>query len=389
MLENQSETRSRFLIYSCFAITLVAGISGTLLGPAFQSLSLRFTIPLENSGIFTGLQFLGITISVLATGRLLDRINARYALMCGSVLIGLGLLLIAVASSVSVALLGTFVLGLGYGIADVGANVVIARLNPERTGAALSRLAFFYGLGAVLGPQLINIALSQNNFTLAFIATAVISLLLTIPFSQGSLPVERPDGMAKANTAARIHWWVLLPFALVLFTYVGVEVGFSSWIVTQISMVNRITVSLATIGASLFWLGLTVSRGLASLILRRLTESQVLVASMVVVLIGLVLLLVLPSLPTVAFVSAFIVGFGCGPIFPTTLALAGNVYPESRGTTSGVMMAVGTLGGALLPWVQGQIGAGKDGGMGLVLIVALAMICFQYFKPQPVKSRSN
>ena len=386
MLENQSETRSRFLIYSCFAITLVAGISGTLLGPAFQSLSLRFTIPLENSGIFTGLQFLGITISVLATGRLLDRINARYALMCGSVLIGLGLLLIAVASSVSVALLGTFVLGLGYGIADVGANVVIARLNPERTGAALSRLAFFYGLGAVLGPQLINIALSQNNFTLAFIATAIISLLLTIPFSQGSLPVERPDGMAKANTAVRIHWWVLLPFALVLFTYVGVEVGFSSWIVTQISMVNRITVSLATIGASLFWLGLTVSRGLASLILRRLTESQVLVASMVVVLIGLVLLLVLPSLPTVAFVSAFIVGFGCGPIFPTTLALAGNVYPESRGTTSGVMMAVGTLGGALLPWVQGQIGAGKDGGMGLVLIVALAMICFQYFKPQPVKS---
>jgi len=61
--------------------------------------------------------------------------------------------------------------------------------------------------------------------------------------------------------------------------------------------------------------------------------------------------------------------------------MAGNVYPQARGTTSGVLMAVGTLGGALLPWIQGLLGGGRSGGMEMVLILAVAMIGIQYFKP--------
>ncbi len=385
MLNNQTATHPRFLTYSCFAITLIAGISGTLLGPAFQSLAQRFSIPLENSGIFTGLQFIGITIAILATGRLLDRINARYALMGGSLLTGLGLLMIAGALSLPVALLGAFVLGLGYGIADVSANVVIAKLNQERAGSALSLLAFFYGLGAVLGPQLLNVALSQNNFTLAFTFTAVVSLLLTIPFSQSSLHIHQRDEASEPIGSTRINWWILLPFAALLFTYVGAEVGFSSWIVTQISTVALASASLATIGASLFWVALTSARGLGSIVLHRISEPHVLTLSIILVILGTLLLLAFPTSSGVALVSATIVGFGCGSIWPITVAMAGNIYPQSRGTVTGVIMAFGTLGGALLPWLQGIVGGGRSGGMEMVLILGIAMIGIEYFRPRPRK----
>jgi fucose permease len=379
MHDAQSIVRLRFISYACFAITLVAGISGTLLGPAFQSLAARFAIPLESSGIFTGLQFAAITLSILATGRLLDRYDARYALMGGSILTGLGLLIIAAAQALPVALLGAFVLGLGYGLADVGANVVIAKINPERTGAALSFLAFFYGLGAVLGPQILNMALAQQNFTLAFTATGVASLLLTIPFSQSSLPAHH-DHNAQARDALRINWWVLLPFGLFLFLYVGVEVGYSSWIVTQISTLTRATESLATVGASLFWLGVTVARGSASVALRRFTEQQLLLISVLLIIVGVLLLLIVPTSETVGLISAFCVGLGCGPLFPISLALAGNVYPEARGKTSGVMIAAGTLGGAFLPWLQGQLGGGRSGGMELVLFLAIVLLVIERVK---------
>lgn len=376
-----SPARLRFISYACFAVTLVAGTSGTLLGPAFQSMSQRFTIPLEDSGMFTGLQFTGITLSILATGRLLDRIDARWALMGSSALIGAGLLLIAVAGSVPVALVGAFVLGLGYGIADVAANVVIARINSDRAGAALSLLAFFYGLGAVLGPQLLSVALAWHNFTLAFIGVAALSLLLTVPFWWASLPIDHESHAAASRSAASIRWIILLPFALLLFTYVGAEVGYSSWIVTQLTLAARSAAETATVAASLFWLGLTIARALASVALHRLSETQVLRGSIVIVILGVALLLALSGSPAAGLVSAFVVGFGCGPIFPVSLALAGNIYPESRGTTSGVMMAAGTLGGALLPWLQGQIGAGRDGGMIAVLVAAVAMLVIQAFKP--------
>jgi fucose permease len=380
MQNAQSTARLRFMTYACFAITLVAGISGTLLGPAFQSLALRFSIPLESSGIFTGLQFAAITLSILATGRLLDRYNARYALMGGSILTGLGLLIIAAAQALPVALIGAFVLGLGYGLADVGANVVIAKINPESTGAALSLLAFFYGLGAVLGPQILNLALAQQNFTLAFTVTAVASLLLTIPFSQSSLPAQ-PDGQNSQTAGAmRINWWVLLPFALFLFVYVGVEVGYSSWIVTQSSTLTKAPESLATVGASLFWVGVTVARGSASVALRRLTEQQILLISVVLVIAGTLLLLLLPTSEVAGLISAFCVGLGCGPMFPISLALAGNVYPESRGKTSGAMIAAGTLGGAFLPWLQGRLGGGRSGGMELVLLLAVALLAIERLK---------
>jgi fucose permease len=380
MQNAHSPARLRFMTYACFAITLVAGISGTLLGPAFQSLALRFTIPLESSGIFTGLQFTGITLSIFATGRLLDRYDARYALMSGSILTGVGLLMIAGAQALPMALLGAFVLGLGYGIADVAANVVIAKINPEHTGAALSLLAFFYGLGAVLGPQIVNWALMHQNFTLAFTVTAVASLLLTIPFSQSSLPAyQAGQGTGAANTN-QINWWTLLPFAVFLFVYVGIEVGFSSWIVTQISTLTKASESLATVGASLFWIGVTIARGTASIALHRFTERQILTISILAVIAGTLLLLVLPSFEVVALISAFCVGLGCGPLFPISLTLAGNVYPEARGKTSGTMIAAGTLGGAILPWIQGRLGGGHSGGMEAILFLAIVLLIIERLK---------
>ena len=67
-------------------------------------------------------------------------------------------------------------------------------------------------------------------------------------------------------------------------------------------------------------------------------------------------------------------------MFPISLALAGNVYPESRGKTSGAMIAAGTLGGAFLPWLQGRLGGGRSGGMELVLLLAVALLAIERLK---------
>src|SRR5207237_1225398 len=165
-------------------------------------------------------------------------------------------------------------LGFGFGAIDVSPNVVVAALNPKNPGVALNALNVFFGIGAIAGPQLVNFALQRQSFTLAYYAAAVFALLLVIPFATVSLHVSTGSG---SGSRPPIHWLALLPLAALLFAYVGTEVGFGAWIVTQVSLVINVSVARATVAASAFWAGLSISRLVASFILRRITDQQVLI----------------------------------------------------------------------------------------------------------------
>lgn len=357
--------RASLILYVTF---LMLGMAGTLLGPAIQSLTARFGIPLEQGGIFPTMQFAGVAVGVVIAGRILDRINARYLLSGGGVLLGAGLLVISTAQTLPVALFGALLLGFGYAALDVSPNVVIATLNPARASAALNLLNVFFGIGAVVGPQVIALALRQGDIMYAFQWAALGMLIVAVPMFTISLSVS--DGHDRA-TRARIRWLALVPFGIFLFFMVGAEVGFGSWIVTEMTLVTGSAVERATLGASIYWLGVTVSRAVAPLLLRKLSDEGLLMASVILVGVAVILLIVFPGVEALALVLAFATGFGNGPLFPTMMGIINTRYPAARGTASGALIAVGTTGAAVLPWVQGQIGGGVNGGMILIPIVSL------------------
>jgi fucose permease len=360
--------RASLILYATF---LILGLAGTILGPAIQSLTARFGIPLENGGIFPTLQFAGVTVGVVIAGRVLDRVNARYLLCGGGLLLGLGLLVISTAPSLPVALLGALLLGFGYAALDVSPNVVIATLNPSRASAALNLLNVFFGVGAILGPQFVALAIQQGNIMFAFQWAALGMLLLAIPLFTISLSVS--DGRDRA-TRAPIRWLALAPFAIFLFFMVGAEVGFGSWIVTEMTLVTGSAIEKATLGASIYWLGVTVSRAVAPLLLRRLSDTGLLMLSVLLVGVSVIVLLLAPGVESVALVVAFACGFGNGPLFPTMMGIVNTRYTASRGTATGALIAVGTAGAAALPWVQGQIGGGVNGGMIVIVLASLVSL---------------
>ncbi len=360
---------NRLITYTCYAAFIALGMCATLLGPTFGNLTAAFKMPLENGGIFTSLQFLGATVGIVVGGRLLNRVNARYLIGGGLLLMGGGLLLLSVAQSLPVALIGTFFLGMGYGFLDVGPNMVVAALNPGREAAALNLLNVFFGFGAIIGPQLVNFALGQQNFRLSFILAAVFTLALVIPGWMASARIK-----SDSKSQGSIQWLPLLPFAVLLFTYVGAEVGFSSWLVTQLTKVALSTAAIGTVATSIFWAGLTTGRALAGPMLRRLTDLQLLMLSVLILASGVCLMLAMPSVETVGLISAFVVGTGCGPIFPTGLGIFSSTYPGPRNAASGALIACASSGAVAFPWLQGKIGAGLNGGMILPLLLALVML---------------
>lgn len=369
--------RKQFITLACYAAFVAIGVCVTIFGPAKDILTERFGLALKDGGNFISLHYIGAVIGIVATGALLDKINARYLLVGGALLMGVGLLILTQAQNLWLAYVAMVIIGLGYGALDICPNLVVASLNPERSSIALNILNIMWGIGAALGPQVANFALSQQNINLAFIATGVFSLALVIPFAFASLePHHRTQGTQATVPTPPINIGMLMPFVLLIFVYVGAENGFGQWLFTEVTNVTRATASVATLATSLFWGGLTVGRVLATLLLRRMSDEALLMGTTLLIAISAALLIVLPGVESVALISAFLVGIGCGPIFPTALAILNRRFP--RGTITGTVVAFGTTGGIVIPWVQGQVGADHSGGMIVTVILGFVLLALAW-----------
>jgi fucose permease len=375
--------------WACYLALFASGAGTTLIGPSLAGLSLRFGWPLENMGIFPALQSAGIMIGVLVGGALLDRFGARGAMVTGAVLVCAGMWLFSVAPLIGVAFAAILTVGLGFGLLTVGPNVIIQLLNPAREGAALNRLNIFYGLGAIIGPQVAGFALAHGGYPLGYMIAGALTLLISLLMVKVTVRPPAKAAHGSSTQISRQEWLFILPFAAILFIYVGCEVGYTSWISTQMQLVALSSATVGALATSIFWCGLTVGRGGASLILHRLSNQQLLLATSLIVVIGTVLLLVGAHNELLALICTFIIGVGFGPVFPTTFALAGSLYPAARGALSGVLIAIGSVGAVILPPLQGQIGGGHDGGMLLTLFGALALfgLFSLVFRQTMVRSR--
>jgi fucose permease len=374
-LNTQDRNRARIATYACYASFLVLGMSATILGPAYEALANRFGIKLSEAGIFTAVQFFGVTISLIFWGRLLERVNARIVLMLGVGLTGLGLLALAAAQTMPMAILAILLFGIGFGAIDVGPNTVVAALNPERAGVAVNALNVFFGFGAIVGPQVVNFGLAQKNVSVAFVIVGLLSLSLLLPFLLINVHVNSDTRGEKV----RVNWWLVVPYVLLIWLYVGAENGYGSWLFTQMRRVVGSTEAMATFGVSLFWLGLTGGRALATYLLRTVTNLQMLIGSILLVGIGGSLLLLFSTSESFALVASFIAGVGCGPIFPTAFVMVTDISPAARGRIAGIFSAFGTFGAVIVPPLQGRLAGDRDGGMIIVPIAAMGMLFVVFF----------
>jgi fucose permease len=63
--------------------------------------------------------------------------------------------------------------------------------------------------------------------------------------------------------------------------------------------------------------------------------------------------------PSMAFALVFIAGLSMAPVFPTTLAITGQAFPQMTGTALGFVITCGWVGLAVSSWIIGAI-AGPD-----------------------------
>ncbi len=359
---------------------IVLAILGTVFGlPAMRA---RLQISLAQQGTLFLLLYLGIFIASLLVGPLIDHLGAKVNLLTSSLIVALAMILFAGAHSFAAASGAAILLGFGGGGLNTCTNALVSDLYVERRGPMLNLLGIFFGVGAISIP-LMAVSI-EGRFTIPqlFIFCAVLAGVCALWYALSSLPP------AKANQEFSWHELLevakyngVLPLAFILFLESGNEACIAGWTSTYVDNAGYAP-RVAALVLAAYWAALMLGRILASRVLQGIKKSQLVVAAAVLSLGGCVVLLSARSLVAL-FAGTALIGLSYGPIFPTTLAIAGDRYSQRAGTVFGLMFSIALIGGMMFPWAVGQISQQVSVRAGMILpavgaigIVGLSLAVF-------------
>lgn len=360
------------------------GVSCTVVGPSVDRLSHKLHVEVSKGGMFVSAMFICEIISVLLTGSLMSRLNVRWILTGCATICGIGLVGTGFGTNLSVLLPFLGMIGVGAGGLSTCGSASFVRLFPDNVEAKLNILNFCYAPGAIFAPLALGFVSQRWPFEYAFIGVGV-GLLVTAPFLL-RCSLEPQGGSAGKPTVAmfRAIWVAMLAIGL----YVGMEQGITTWTSFQIVRVAGAAEIWGKGAVALFWIGMALSRLVAPKVLKKLHVVPMSQVGALLVAVSVGMILAAPVSVSVALSASFLAGLGAGPLFPNVVALA-TKGAEKSGLITGVLVACGGLGAATLPYVQGRLGAGQDGGLIVPCITAVivaALVAKTLYKQPKVQA---
>jgi fucose permease len=346
------------LIFAAILAIFVYGMIAAMLGTILPDLSDRFHLTPTQNGTIAFVQALGLIIASLGVGPLLDTQGDKVGLILGLACIAFALFFLPRASGFRHILLLLFLLGMGGGIVVTGANALANSVSGSQSAVVLNLVNLFFGLGGLATPFIAANIFKKNWVRLCY---TVASLTVGALVVQAISKMPPPSGNAQfllANVGPILGHPILFMLGLFLFLYITCEVGVWNWLPRHL-IAQGIPESRALNILSLgFALGLLVGRVAISPVLAHAPAIEVTLGASVAMAITTFLMLQ-TNKPGLAAALVFIAGLSMAPVFPTTLAITGAVFPQMTGTALGFVITCGWVGLAVSSWIIGSI-AGKD-----------------------------
>jgi len=346
------------LIFAAILAIFVYGMIAAMLGTILPELSERFKLTPAQNGTIATVQALGLIIASLGVGPLLDTQGDKIGLILGLGSIAAALFLLPRAASYGNILLLLFLLGMGGGIVVTGANALANGVGGTQSAVVLNLVNLFFGLGGLATPFIAANIFKKNWVRLCYtIAGLTVAALAVQVFAK----MPAPTGNAQfllANVGPILGRPVIFMLGLFLFLYITCEVGVWNWLPRHL-IAQGIPESRALNILSLgFALGLLIGRVAISPVLAHAPAIEVTLGASIAMAITTFLMLQ-TNKPGLAFALVFIAGLSMAPVFPTTLAITGQAFPQMTGTALGFVITCGWVGLAVSSRIIGSI-AGND-----------------------------
>jgi MFS family permease len=383
-----------FIFYGWFIVA--AGIISYALGYGarysfsviFTSLLTDFNWPRDTTAIMLSVHLLVYGFVAPLAGNLVDRIGPRKTMVCGAILLSMGLVLSSGGSQPWHFYLSFGALT-GAGLCLIGAvpfTTVLRNWFEAKRGLAFS-LLFFGAGGAFAWYPLVAYLIKSTGWRNTFIIEGVALSSFMVPliiFIVRYHPKEKgliSDGVSEAagnptateTGATRIvdHAWAAiawtLPNAMKTHRFwLLCLTTFSMWGITQHIMVAHHVVFATDLGYSKIYVSSVLSLfgvffavgSLAAYISDKIGRESTMTIGTIIGISGIVVLMYMQntSHSWMLYYYAITFGFGNGLSAPTIAATATDIFQGPRvGATLGFVWFSFAVGGAIGPWLGGWI----------------------------------
>ncbi len=333
---------------SVWATFTLIGLTFTVFGSTIPFLFSDFQITLAQAGLLVTFMATGRMVSVVGSGVLADSFGRKPLLILGASLLTLGLMGIGTITIFPLALLFAAFAGVGHGMVDTSGSAVISDLNNDNLSKALNMTHMFFGVGCLLGPLLAGTVLSLGyHWRIIYYIKAAIGLSIICFISFQTFPAKTVNHQSLQRFSGLLSIG-LLALGIVIFIYSGVGHSLNTWISSYMRDIAHVPVFLATGTLAIYNLGITLGRLVTSFASKKLDDTILILIMSILSLASISLALFSTSGAVIILCLGF-TGFFFGGLFPTVIAIAGRLYPERRGTITGLLVMAASLGSMTIP----------------------------------------
>jgi fucose permease len=346
------------------------GVAISALGPSLPGLRRSLGIGDVGAGVLIAIQGGAFGISVFLAGLASDRVGRRVPLVVGTVLLALGTAALAASPSRGAAFASSVAMGAGAGAIDAAVSSLAVDVGGERPGRELLLLNGALGIGALVGPAMVALAIHVSGWRLALglVAGACAAAALLAPLAPHGAPHRAEDRHGARRLLADPRFIALLA---VMVLYTPGEFGLVTWFSTYADDVRHMSEAAAAASVVGFWAGLVVSRlGLGMLWAAERPAAVLPLATASASALLLVLLVVPDGAPVIA--ALLLVGIACGVVFPLILTAAAQHFPRDAGVATGLAVGLAGAGELVLPVIVGGASAAAGTAAAGMVVIACA-----------------
>jgi fucose permease len=369
------------------------GAIASMLGTLLPGLSLRFHMTPKQNGGIASVQALGLVLASLAAGPLVDNRGKKTGFLAGMVLIVLSLFALPNSVGWKTVMASMFVLGIGSGTIVTAANTLVSDIGEQKRAAMLNFANIFFGVGGMVTPFIAANLLHGNTIGLGYLLAA---LAVTILIVHATTPMPAPSlhQSFDFSQVLRLPDKSLLFFiSLFIFLYVACEVAFWNWLTKYLvgeGIAQPVALNILAFG---FASGILAGRLIGSRVLMKYSAISVTFTCSWLMVITTYWALHAGN-PAMAGLSVFCAGAAMGPVYPSVMAIAGDVFSQMAATCMGIVITSGWLGVVASSWLIGLIAGNDEGHLRMALMLlpvfSIAMIAINLgLRPLLARARAR
>ena len=345
------------VIYLAF---ISLGLPDSLLGSAWPTMQIDMGVPSSYAGFVSMTTCFMTIVSSLVSPRLIRKFDTKWIVIVSMALSVIGLLGFSFSTSYPMLFVCAVPYGLGAGSIDAALNQYVANHYSSRV---MQFLHCFYGLGAVISPNIMALALSYAKWNQGYRWTAYLQMgilfvcALSIPLWK--INKKKDDDLKKetatVSEALKVPGVVLTLIAF--FAYCGGEAICFLWTSsyfagTKTGMSDGL---IASFGCLIFG-GLMLGRLVSGFVSDKLGDRLMIRIGIAIEFLGILLVSIPVQTYIVAAVGFLVIGTGMGPVYPAIQHMAPiNFGAKYSAPVIGLQMASAYIGATFMPMVFGVI----------------------------------